>query len=126
MTTWLVYLGVLVGGAVGAPCRYLIDRAVSTRWVSDFPWGTFVINLSGSLVLGLLTGLTLHGHLAPPVQALLATGFCGAYTTFSTFTYETVHLLEEGELLRAGANVAASLLVGLAAAGAGVAAGLAL
>lgn len=121
----MIILAVALGGAVGAPARFLVDRFVADRIESDFPWGTFLVNMSGSLVLGLLTGLDLHGHLAPFLKSLLATGFCGAYTTFSTWSFETVRLLEEGDVVEALSNALASLVLGLAAAAAGVAIGLA-
>jgi CrcB protein len=111
---------------VGAPSRYVIDRAITNRFASDLPWGTFVINMTGSLLLGVLTGLSLGHHLPAVPRALLATGFCGAYTTFSTFTFETVRLIEEGQLVDAAGTVVASVAVGLAAAAAGLAIGLAL
>ncbi len=123
--TMLLFLLVAVGGFVGAPSRYLLDRAVSQRVGSDLPWGTFLVNVSGSLVLGFLTGLSLGGHLPDAATALLATGFCGAYTTFSTFTFETVRLLQDGRILHAAGNAAVSVAVGLAAAAAGFALGLA-
>ena len=122
--TMLLFLLVAVGGFVGAPSRYLLDRAVSQRVGSDLPWGTFLVNVSGSLVLGFLTGLSLGGHLPDAATALLATGFCGAYTTFSTFTFETVRLLQDGRILQAAGNAAVSVAVGLAAAAAGFALGL--
>jgi CrcB protein len=119
------FLVVAAGGFVGAPSRYLLDRAVTRRVNSDLPWGTFAINISGSFLLGFLTGLTLSHHLSDLGKALLGTGFCGAYTTFSTFTFETLRLLEDGRYFEAAANVVVSVLVGLAAATAGLALGLA-
>lgn len=124
--TLSLFLVVAAGGFVGAPCRYLIDRAITTRVESDLPWGTFVINVTGSLLLGFLTGLSLAKHLPDIDKALLGTGFCGAYTTFSTFTFETVHLIEDGRVLEAAENVAVSVVLGLGAATAGLAIGLAL
>lgn len=121
-----LFLVVAAGGFVGAPSRYLLDRAISGRFESDLPWGTFAINITGSLLLGLLTGLTLAGHLSDIGKALIGTGFCGAYTTFSTFTFETVRLLEDGRLVEAAGNVLISVAVGLGAAAAGLAIGLAL
>lgn len=120
-----LFLAVAAGGLVGAPARFLIDRAVNGRAESELPWGTFVVNVSGSLLLGLLSGLSLAGHLPVTAKALLGTGFCGAYTTFSTFTFETVGQLEDGRVLEAAGNALVSLTVGLAAAAAGLAAGLA-
>jgi fluoride exporter len=118
-------LVVAAGGFVGAPTRYLLDRAISGRMSSELPWGTFAINMSGSLFLGFLTGLALGHRLGPIPKALLGTGFCGAYTTFSTFTYETLRLVEDGEIRQAAGNVLGSAVIGLAAAAAGVAVGLA-
>ena len=124
--TFSLFLVVAAGGLVGAPSRYLLDRAISSRIESDLPWGTFVINITGSLLLGFLTGLTLAGRLPDIGKALLGTGFCGAYTTFSTFTFETVRLLEDGRILDALGNVVVSVALGLGAAAAGLAIGLAL
>jgi CrcB protein len=121
-----LFLVVAAGGIVGAPARYLLDQAVTRRAGSRLPWGTLAINVSGSLLLGFLTGLTLAGHLPPAAKALLGTGFCGAYTTYSTFTFETVRLAENGRYLGAAGNVLVSVLAGLAAAAAGLAVGLAL
>jgi CrcB protein len=111
----------VVGGVLGAPARYLVDGLVQRRAGGVVPWGTMVVNLSGSLVLGFVTGLTLYHGLGPLPRAALGTGFCGAYTTFSTFSYETVRLLEDGALPAAALNVAASVVFGLAAAGVGLA-----
>ncbi|WP_285760151.1 fluoride efflux transporter CrcB [Nocardiopsis ansamitocini] len=108
MTTLMVVLG----AAVGAPARYLIDRAVQSRHESLFPWGTFCANTVGCLLLGVLTVLPLSGE----VMALAATGFCGALTTYSTFAYETVRLVREGARTLAVLNAVASITVGLAAA----------
>ncbi|WP_367325203.1 fluoride efflux transporter CrcB [Streptomyces sp. HUAS ZL42] len=117
---WLL---VVVGGMVGAPLRYLTDRAVQARHDSVFPWGTFVVNVTGSLVLGLLTGAVTAGAAGSHLQLLLGTGLCGALTTYSTFSYETLRLTETGAGLYAAANVVASVAAGLGAAfaGAGVA-----
>jgi len=124
--TFSLFLAVAAGGLVGAPSRYLLDRAITRRAHSDRPWGTFVINFTGSLLLGFLTGFTLTGHLSEIGKALLGTGFCGAYTTFSTFTFETVRLMEDGRIFDAAGNVVISVALGLAAAAAGLAIGLAL
>ncbi|WP_330278885.1 fluoride efflux transporter CrcB [Streptomyces sp. NBC_00056] len=115
---WLL---VIAGAMVGAPLRYLTDRAVQTRHDSVFPWGTFTVNVCGSLVLGLLTGAVAAGAASPQVQLLIGTGLCGALTTYSTFSYETFRLGEDGARLFAVANVAASVAAGLGAAFAGVA-----
>ncbi|MCG6494919.1 fluoride efflux transporter CrcB [Kitasatospora sp. A2-31] len=117
---WLL---VVVGAVVGAPLRYLTDRAVQSRHDSVFPWGTFAVNAAGCLVLGLLTGAAAAGAASSDVQLLVGTGFCGALTTYSTFSYETLRLAESGAGRYALANVLGSLAVGLAAvyAGAGLA-----
>jgi len=122
--TALILLCVAAGGLVGAPARLAADRFVADRVETDLPLATFVINVSGSFLLGLLTGLDLAGHLPEAIRALVGTGFCGAYTTFSTWSYETVSLIESGNLLKAAANALGSLIAGLAAAGLGIALGL--
>ena len=117
----LAWAGFVIAAAVGAPLRYLVDGAIAERAEGVFPWGTFVINASGSLVLGVLTGLGLY-HAFPKVpKVILGTGFCGAYTTFSTFTYETVELLEEGAVNEAARNALGTLLVGAGTAALGLA-----
>jgi CrcB protein len=121
-----IALAVAIGGFVGAPSRYVLDRAISGRVESDLSWGTFVINITGSFLLGLLTGLAAAGHLPAVAKALLGTGFCGAYTTFSTFSFETVRMLEEGRIIEAVGNVVVSVAVGLGAAAVGLGLGLAL
>jgi CrcB protein len=117
----LAWAAFVAAGAAGAPARYLLDRAVAERARGAFPWGTFVINITGSFLFGLLTGLGLN-HAFPKVpRVVLGTGFCGAYTTFSTFTFETVRLLEEGAVAEALRNAAGSFLAGSFAAAAGLA-----
>ena len=116
-------LWVGLGGFVGANARYWLGGWIMARLGSAFPYGTFVINISGSFVLGLIMGI-LEGHvLSPVVRLALAIGFVGAYTTFSTWTYETLWLIENGSLLMATMNVVGSLLVGLLAAVGGLATG---
>jgi fluoride exporter len=106
---------VLLGGAIGAPLRYLTDLVLQSRHDSVFPWGTFTVNVVGSFVLGVTAALVDGLGLAPWVLALVGTGICGALTTFSTFGFETVRLLEEGSVLAAVTNSMASLVVALAA-----------
>lgn len=110
MTAVLVF----VGAVVGAPLRYLTDRAVQSRHDSVFPWGTLIVNVVGSLVLGGLTGAGFAS--SAPVMALLGLGFCGALTTFSTFSYETVRLVEQNATPYAAANVVLSVLASAGAA----------
>jgi len=110
---------VLAGGVIGAPLRYLTDLLVQSRHDSVFPWGTFIVNVAGSLVLGLVLGAASTGALPASVVAFVGTGICGALTTFSTFGFETVRLLEEGSIATAVANALGSLAAGLAAGAAG-------
>lgn len=114
-------IGVALTAFAGAVCRYLVDLAVQHRSASAFPLGTLVVNLTGSLALGFLVGLSLHHGLGATPRTLLGTGFLGAYTTFSTFSYETVRLLEDGGHREAVVNAAASLGLGLAGAATGLA-----
>jgi CrcB protein len=108
---------VLVGGMIGAPARFLADRFVQVRHDSAFPWGTFAINVAGSAVLGFLLGAQQHLGLSGQVVDLVGTGFCGGLTTFSTFSYETLRLLEDRAIAKAGLNVLGSLVAGVLAAG---------
>jgi CrcB protein len=114
---WLL---VIAGAVVGAPLRYLTDRAVQSRHDSVFPWGTLLVNVSGSFVLGLLTGAAAQGAASSHLQLLLGTGLCGALTTYSTFSYETLRLTETGAGLYAVANIVGSVTAGLGAAFVGV------
>ncbi|GGX55122.1 fluoride efflux transporter CrcB [Streptomyces chartreusis] len=114
---WLL---VVAGAVVGAPLRYLTDRAVQSRHDSVFPWGTFLVNACGCLILGLLTGAAASGAAGSHLQLLLGTGLCGALTTYSTFSYETLRLTETGAGLYALGNVVGSVVVGLGAAFLGV------
>jgi fluoride exporter len=112
---------VALGAAVGAPLRYLVDRAVQARHDSVFPWGTFAVNVAGCLVLGFLAGGSAAHALPGAVGTLLGTGFCGALTTYSTFGFETVRLLSDGARLYAVLNAVASVVAGLGAAFCGIA-----
>ncbi|MFH9329093.1 fluoride efflux transporter CrcB [Streptomyces althioticus] len=116
--TWLY---VVLGAMAGAPLRYLTDRAVQYRTRSGLPWGTFTVNVAGNLILGLLTGAVAAGVAGSELQLLLGTGLCGALTTYSTFSYETLRLAESGSLRYAAANVVVSTAAGLGAAFAGAA-----
>jgi CrcB protein len=109
MTVLLVFLGAIVG----APLRYLADRSVQAKHDSLFPWGTLAVNISGSLVLGVLAGL--GTGLPSQLLTLLGTGFCGALTTYSTFSFETMRLWEQRARFYAVANVGISLIAGLGA-----------
>jgi CrcB protein len=111
-----VAVAVAAGGALGALARYGLDRLVQRHSVSVFPWSTFAINVSGCLVVGLVIGALVDRHHAPQwIRAALVVGFCGAYTTFSTFAQETLDLTEANDYFLALVNVTASVIVGLAA-----------
>jgi CrcB protein len=112
---------VVVGAMVGAPLRYLTDRTVQARHDTVFPWGTFAVNVVGSFVLGLITGAVSAGAMSSQLQLLLGTGLCGALTTYSTFSYETLRLAQQGARFFAAANVVASVVAGLGAAFTGMA-----
>jgi len=116
-------LGVMIAGACGAVLRYLVDHVVQRRAGSAFPVGTMVINLSGSFVLGVLTGSALHHGISVTWLTVVGTGLIGAYTTFSTFTFDSVRLAEADRWGLSLLNVAASIVLGLAAAAAGLALG---
>ncbi len=102
---------VFLGGAIGAPVRYLVDRAVQLRHDTSFPWGTFAVNVLGCFVLGALTGAGTAE--SGPLFAALGTGFCGALTTYSTFSYETLRLAEGRGCVSAAANCAISVVAGI-------------
>jgi CrcB protein len=118
---WWQWLLVGVAGAVGDPLRYMVDALISRRIEGAFPLGTLVVNVSGSFVLGLLCGLAIYHGLPDTDRLVVGTGLVGAYTTFSTFSLETVTLFGEGETRLAAGNVVANGLVGAAAAAAGLA-----
>jgi len=88
---------------------------VQSRHDTVFPWGTLAVNVVGCLVLGVMAGATLHGAAPSSTQALVGTGFCGALTTYSTFSYETLRLAETGSRFLAAANVIASVVAGFGA-----------
>ncbi|GIJ32494.1 fluoride efflux transporter FluC [Micromonospora sediminimaris] len=112
---------VALGAAVGAPLRYLVDRAVQGRHDSVFPWGTLVVNVVGSLLLGVLIGGAAVGTVPGSLVNLLGLGLCGALTTYSTFGYETIRLLEDGARFPALVNAGVSVVAALGAAFVGVA-----
>jgi CrcB protein len=114
---------VAVGSAVGGASRYLLGIFIQQRSGAQFPVGTLVINITGSLLLGfLLRYATETPAISPEVRALLTTGFCGGYTTFSTYSYETAALIEEGQYHRAAMYVVLSVAVALAGTFVGLAA----
>lgn len=116
----LAWIGFVVAAAIGAPARYIVDGYVQDRFEGTVPLGTFVVNVSGSFLLGIVTGLFLYHGLGGGAKTIIGTGFIGAYTTFSTFTVEVVRLLEDGAIAEAFATVVASLVIGCVAAGMGL------
>lgn len=110
-----VWVGVMVMGGLGSVARFVLDRAVARRAGGPFPFGTFTVNVVGSLVLGFISGLALS-HIA---ALLVGTAVMGAFTTFSTWMFETQRLAEELQIKIALANIGVSLVVGLAAAALG-------
>jgi CrcB protein len=110
---WLVALG----GALGSVSRFLLGPALQRAFDATFPVGTLFINITGSLILGFVMRLAVEGvNVTPEARAFIAVGFCGGFTTFSTFSFEAMRLLEDGEGWRAAMYVFASVLLSLAAA----------
>jgi CrcB protein len=120
----MTYVLIAIGGAAGALARYVLDTWISERAAGLFPWGTLVVNVSGSFTLGLLFALTVErGVLPPESRAALMIGFLGAYTTFSTFMLESLRLVEEGAYAAALVNIAGSVALGFGAVVVGMAIG---
>lgn len=109
----MTVVAVFLGAALGAPCRYLLDRFVQSRHQSDFPWGTLTVNVAGCFLIGFVVGTSW--------MPLLGVGFCGGLTTYSTFSYETVKLLETEKYRAALLNVVVSVALGVGAAALGLA-----
>ena len=101
---------VALGGAVGSVLRYLLSNMNTS-----FPWGTFAVNILGSLLIGLLVGLVGRGVLSPEMELLLVTGFCGGFTTFSTFANESFGMMKAGDVLLTALYVGASVIIGILA-----------
>jgi CrcB protein len=121
------YLWIAVGAVVGASARYFLSLLVDRNFASSFPYGTLLINITGSLILGFfLVFSTERALLDPRWRLLVAIGFCGSYTTFSSFAFESFALMEQGQWLLSGLNIVGSNVLCLAAvlAGAALARGL--
>jgi CrcB protein len=115
-TIWAVAIGAALGGV----SRYYVASALQQRLGVTFPWGTLAVNVSGSLLLGVFLRYAFATpSMSVELRALLTTGFCGGYTTFSTYSYETAALLEDGQYSRAGLYATASVVLALAATFAG-------
>jgi fluoride exporter len=123
----MTLIAIAAGGAVGAVARYLVDATVSARLAGAFPWGTLVVNASGSFALGCLFALAIERNVLPAsIRAPILIGFLGAYTTFSTLMLEERRLWEDGAFVLAIANLAGSTAAGIAALALGLAIGRAL
>jgi fluoride exporter len=113
-----------IGGFLGANTRYLLDQWVTNRWPMFFPWGTFIINLSGSFILGFFMAFAeQRPWVSRETRLLFAVGFVGAYTTFSTYAYESLRLAQDGQMALAALYIIASVMLGLIAVFAGFALG---
>lgn len=112
---------VSLGAMIGAPARYLTDRWVQVRFGSSFPWGTLAVNVFASFVIGIVLGA--GTGVDGPMRALIGTGFCGALSTYSTFSFEAMRLHQRGTRLQAYGYVALTLTAGITAAAAGWAIG---
>jgi CrcB protein len=107
---------VAIGSALGGVSRYLLGGYIQRVLQTEFPAGTLLVNVSGSLLIGAILQYAVEtSTVTPELKALLTIGFCGGYTTFSTFSYETVALLKDGEWSRAGMYIAGSVLLSLVA-----------
>lgn len=104
-------LSVAVGGAFGAICRYLISIIITTA----FPIATLTINVIGSLLIGFFMGLSCKGIISPEIKQLLAVGFCGGFTTFSTFTNESLNMIKAGDMLMSAIYIGSSVTLGILA-----------
>jgi fluoride exporter len=106
------YLWIAIGGALGTMARYGLSSLIAARFGDVFPWGTLIVNISGCFVIGFFAGLTgPDGRVmvSPDLRTFVTVGICGGYTTFSSFSLQTLNLLREGDMLRGGANMALSL-----------------
>ncbi len=102
---------VALGGALGSVGRYLVSRCFETT----FPWGTLTVNILGSLLIGVLMGMLAKGSLSPEMKLLLVTGFCGGFTTFSTFANESLSMMKTGSVLLMAVYVGVSVTIGILA-----------
>lgn len=114
----MIYLWVMLGSAIGGGARYWLSGLIATHFGETFPWGTLFVNATGSFVIGFfatLTGPDGRLFVATEVRQLVLVGMCGGYTTFSSFSLQTLNLAREGDMLRAGANIGLSLVFCLVA-----------
>jgi len=111
---WQTYLAVMVGGGLGAGARFFLANLASHHFGQVFPWGTLIVNVSGCFLIGLFIGLTgpySHSFTSPIFRQMVAIGVLGGYTTFSSFSLQTINMLSQGEFLYGGMNIALSLVL---------------
>lgn len=120
MTIW-TWIAVAIAGAIGAPLRFLIERAVQARVTIHFPFGTFFVNMTGSVLYGFIAGLAIYHGFPDAPKVVLTSGFCGAYTTFSAMSYESVRLTTTQASRTAVLYLGSSIVVGWAMAALGMA-----
>jgi CrcB protein len=118
----MIYLLIAFGGAVGSVLRYIVGRVIQGTSASGFPVGTMVVNVSGCFLIGILLRHFLNMQASAELRAFLVVGFCGGFTTFSTFSGETIGLIEGGEYVRAVTYIVVSVVLCLTATFAGIAA----
>jgi fluoride exporter len=107
------YLVISIGGILGANARYLLANWAAQRIGAGFPYGTFIINISGAIVLGIFMAFMQDRVVHANYRLFFATGFCGAYTTFSTLTYESLRLFQDGSFLLGFTNIFGSIVIGM-------------
>ena len=122
--TPLLFLAIAAAGGVGAVCRFVLDGLLTSLSEADFPWPTVLINITGSLLLGLITGLTVSGLLPEAWRLVLGTGFLGGYTTFSAASVDTARLLQQQRWAAGIVHGLGTLVIAVGAAGLGLGLGL--
>ncbi|MCR5976834.1 fluoride efflux transporter CrcB [Gordonia jinghuaiqii] len=116
----MIAIAVMVAGALGAVTRFVVDGAVTWKWPTITPWGTFAVNVTGSALLGVLAGLVIFRGAPHELQAIVGTGFCGGYTTFSTASFEVVRLTQNSQRIVAAGYAAGTLIAAAVACAAGM------
>jgi CrcB protein len=112
---------VVAGAGIGGGLRYILSSWIAERWGASFPWATFLVNISGAFLLGVVVGLSVERSLIPPAWRLfLGVGILGGYTTFSTLSYESIALMQRGLVMQGALNMFGSAVAGLAAVVAGI------
>jgi CrcB protein len=115
---WISSIWIALGGAIGSVLRYLVSEAAASAWGTDFPWGTVIANVTGCFIIGLfatLTGPEGRVFAGALTRQFVIIGICGGYTTFSSFSLQTLAMLQTGDVAKALANIAASLVLCLIA-----------